>query len=286
MPISGTTRLAGLFAQPAQHSQSPLIHNTAFDLLGIDAVYLAFDIDLNKTPAAIHTIKTLNMIGVNLSMPNKQIAKKLVDEYSETVALVGAVNTIVNEQGRLIGHNTDGIGLMKSLEKMDCQLLGMKMTVIGLGGAALSIIAQAALDGAAVIHVFNRKSQRAQQKLPILRNIANQTNCAIHFHYLSEQHYLQQAIDQSDVLVNATNVGMGEYLEEMPIPMNSQLPNTLKVVDIIYHPAETKFLAFAKKQGCQTDNGLNMLIYQAAAAFELWTKQNMPIEAIREKLKN
>lgn len=285
MQISGTTKLAGLFAHPAKHSQSPMIHNTAFKMLDIDAVYLAFDVDLNQNPHAIKTIKDLEMMGVNLSMPNKHVAKELVDDYSEIVSLVGAVNTIVHEKGRLIGHNTDGIGLMQALDAMDCHIFDKKLMVIGTGGASLSIIAQAALDGAKRIHVFNRKSSRVAQRLPVLEKIANVTGCDIQFHYLTDEKQLKQAVDESEVLINATNVGMGEYAHEIPIPVDLHLPSEMKVMDIIYHPRETKFLEFAKSQGCQTDNGLSMLVYQASEAFRLWTHQIMPVNEIKHKMK-
>lgn len=284
MLITGKTKLVGLFAQPASHSQSPLIHNMAFNRLGIDAVYLAFDINLQKKPQAIDTIKNLDMLGVNLSMPNKLIAKELVDEYSEVVSLVGAVNTIVLDNGKLMGYNTDGTGFIRSLDDLNYSIINETFIVLGLGGAALSIIAQAALDGAKEIYVFNRKGSNIQERLSILQKIEQTTNCCIHFYYLEDTAQLKKAIGVSSLLVNATNVGMGELEDKMPIPQNIFLSSTLCVVDIIYYPETTKLLQYAQSKGCQTSNGLSMLLHQASTAFELWTGQKMPVLEVKNKL--
>lgn len=147
MEITGHTRLAGLYAKPARHSISPMMHNAAFIEKGIDARYLAFDVEPEDLKTSVEAIRTLQLLGVNLSMPHKMAAVPLMDELSEAAQLIGAINTIVHHEGKLIGHNTDGIGFMASLTDAGISIIGKEITLMGAGGAATAIISQAALDG-------------------------------------------------------------------------------------------------------------------------------------------
>ena len=284
--ISGHTRLAAVFATPIKHSISPLIHNTAFKALGIDAVYLAFEVGPADLPAAFETIKTFEMLGVNLSMPNKQVGYQLVDEASEVSHLLETINTVVHQDGRLIGHNTDGIGFIRSLADEGVDIRHKKMTILGSGGAALAIIAQASLDGIKEIVVFKRAGPSYQPTAAKLAVIAEKTNCQITLLPLEDQPELTRQLATSDLLVNATNIGMSPDIDVSLIEDGSWLRPELVVADIIYQPRETKLLKIAKKQGCQTVNGLGMLLHQGAVAFELWTGKSMPVEKVRSVLKN
>ena len=284
--ITGHTRLVGLFAEPIRHSVSPMIQNTAFQALGIDAVYLAFELGTERLPHAIESIRNLEMLGANLSMPNKMAAVPLMDELSEAAQLVGAINTIVNTEGKLTGHITDGTGFMRSLQDQHIDIIGKKMTIIGAGGAATAIIVQAALDGVKDIAVYNRKDafyDKVQQKLTY---IEKQTGCHIHLHDLEQEEQLAQDVGDSALLVNATGVGMKPNLEAAPIQDFSIIRPDLAVYDVIYTPSETRFLREAKARGAKTANGLGMLLYQGAAAFELWTGQAMPIDKVKPIIEN
>lgn len=282
--ITGQTRLSGLFASPSQHSISPLIHNTAFQALGIDAVYLAFEVNQSGLKEAIASIRTLNLLGVNLSMPNKQLACQLVDELSEVAALVGAINTIVPHNGQLIGYNTDGLGFMQSLAAKTISIQGKKMTMLGSGGAATAIIAQAAIDGVKEISVFKRKNQAFDSVKHQLKKIQEKTTCQIELYDLADKKRLEAEITSSALLVNGTPLGMTPYEESCPLEDTAMLRKELVVADLIYSPRETILIRKAKKQGCVTMNGLGMLLYQAAAAFKLWTGQEMPTEKVEKIL--
>lgn len=284
--ITGKTKLAAVLATPIKHSISPLIHNTAFSELEIDAVYLAFDVGTSELAEALETVKTLGLMGVNLSMPNKQLGYQLVDEASEVAQLVESINTIVNQDGKLIGYNTDGYGFMQSLRDEAIESIGKKFTILGGGGAAMSIIAQAAIDGAGEITVFNRSSSNFAQIALKLSQIADQTGCQIKLLPIEDESLLAREINSSDILVNATSVGMSPNEQESIITDGSWLKSELAVADIVYQPRETKLLALAKAQGCQTVNGLGMLLHQGAQAFELWTGQPMPVEVVRSAIKN
>ncbi|MBP1041738.1 shikimate dehydrogenase [Vagococcus sp. BWB3-3] len=283
--ITGETKLAAVLATPIKHSISPLIHNTAFKALGIDAVYLAFEVGTEELAASLETIKTFNLMGVNLSMPNKQLGYQLVDEASEVAHLVQSINTVVHQNGKLIGYNTDGYGFMESLRDENIDIIDQKFVFLGGGGAAISIIAQAAVDGAKEIVVFNRSGNSYQQVEERLTLIAKQTSCIIKLFPLERQELLKSEIATANVLVNATSVGMSPDVDGCLIPDGRWLRPDLAVTDIVYEPRETKLLTMAKKQGCRTVNGLGMLLHQGAQAFQLWTGQPMPIEVVRSAIK-
>jgi shikimate dehydrogenase len=284
--ITGQTRLAALFASPARHSISPVMHSTAFDELGINAVYLAFEITPAQLPAAIQSIRELDMIGVNLSMPHKMAAMKLVDEVSEAGQLIGAINTIVNHEGHLVGHNTDGVGAMSALKEKKIEIVNKEITVIGAGGAATAIISQAALDGVKKIHVFNRHDQFFDVITEKLKNIAAHTHCTITLHDLADEQLLATCTASSSLLVNATGVGMAPNADATPFKDLSILRRDLPVFDVIYNPRETQLVKAAKAVGATTLNGLGMLLYQGVEAFRLWTGQEMPVAIIKPIVEN
>ena len=284
--ISGKTRLAGLYALPARHSFSPIMHTTAFQATGVDAVYLSFDVQPGRLGESIQAIRDLEMLGVNLSMPHKMEAVKHMDELSQAARLIGAINTIVNQDGKLIGHITDGIGCMESLKQNKIDIIGKRMTILGAGGAATAIITQAAIDGVADIDVFNIKEDFYQKIEPKLAMIAEETNCQIQLHDLADEKQLADALATSSLLVNATNIGMAPNIDQMPIPDEKVLRKDLAVFDVIYHPGETKLLKAAKATGATAVNGLGMLLFQGAAAFKLWTGKEMPVDQIQPLLEN
>lgn len=279
--ITGSTQLAAVMATPIKHSISPLIHNTAFKSLGIDAVYLAFEVGPEELANAFLSIRSFDMLGVNLSMPNKQRAFELVDERSPVAELLGSVNTVVNRQGRLIGHSTDGEGFVASLAEAGVTVLAKHLAVLGSGGAALAIIAQTALDGAKEISVFARNLSDKTDVTEKLAKISEMTNCQIRFLPLED---LAKILAETDILVNATSVGMRPNEAGNLVQDGRWLKSTLVVADIVYEPLETQLLKLARKQGCHTINGLGMLVHQAAAAFELWTGQKMPLAVVKKAI--
>ncbi|AGK70523.1 shikimate 5-dehydrogenase [Streptococcus cristatus] len=279
MKINGHTRLAAVVAKPIKHSISPFIHNTAFEKTAVNGVYLAWEIEAGDLEATVANIRRYDMFGINLSMPYKQEVIQYLDELAPSARLIGAVNTVVNKNGTLIGYNTDGKGFFKSLPSFAIQR--KKMTILGAGGAATAIIAQAALDQAEEIFVFTRQTSYANTVSKMVA-ISRQTKSRIQVLNLEDPALLQEKITQSDLLVNGTSVGMDG--ESLPLVESIQLPAKILVADVIYKPFETPFLKWARSQKVEAVNGLGMLLYQAAEAFELWTGQPMPCQEIWQQL--
>ena len=279
MKIDGHTRLAAVVAKPIKHSISPFIHNTAFERTAVNGVYLALEIGSEDLEATVANIRRYNMFGINLSMPYKQEVIQYLDELTPSARLIGAVNTVVNKNGTLIGYNTDGKGFFKSLPSFAIQ--GKKMTILGAGGAATAIIAQAALDQAEEIFVFTRQTSYANTVSKMVA-ISRQAKSRIQVLNLEDLATLQEKINQSDLLINGTSVGMDG--ESLPLVESIQLPAKILVADVIYKPFETPFLKWARSQKVEAVNGLGMLLYQAAEAFELWTGQPMPCQEIWQQL--
>ena len=279
MKIDGYTRLAAVVANPIKHSISPFIHNSAFEATGINGVYLALEVEVSDLAETVANIRRYQMFGINLSMPYKEEVIPYLDELSDEVRLIGAVNTVVNQNGNLIGYNTDGKGFFKSLPSFT--ILGKKMTLLGAGGAAKAVLAQAILDGASQVSVFVRSTSMEKTKA-YLETLQSETGFRVDLYALEEHSVLQERIAASDLLVNATSVGMDG--KSSPVPENLLLPENLLVADIIYQPFETPFLQWAKSQGNVAVNGLGMLLYQAAEAFKLWTGKEMPTDEIWQSL--
>lgn len=281
--ITGHTQLTGLLGSPVAHSISPMMHNEAFAQLGLDYAYLAFDVNEEELETAIEGLRAMKVKGFNLTMPNKNRMCRLCDKLSPVAQITGAVNTVVNENGIFVGHTTDGIGYMESVKEAGLNIIGEKITVLGAGGAATSIIAQAAFDGVAEISIFNQKSKSYERMEGIISKLTEQTNCKLNLFTYDSQDILRKELAESILLVNTTPVGMAPNIEDNLITDTTMFHSKLTVSDIIYNPEETKFLRLAKEAGCKTFNGLHMLLYQGAAAFKLWTGQEMPVEIIKEK---
>ena len=280
MKIDGYTRLAAVVANPIKHSISPFIHNSAFEATNTNGVYLAWEVDAAELAETVANIRRYQMFGINLSMPYKEQVIPYLDQLSEEACLIGAVNTVVNREGTLIGYNTDGKGFFKSLPSF--KISRKKLVLLGAGGAAKAILAQAILDGVSQISVFVRSSS-IEKTRPYLEKIQNATGFRVDLFALEDIQELQDSITKADLLVNATSVGMDG--SSQPIPTSIVLPEKLMVADVIYQPFETPFLKWARNQGNQSINGLGMLLYQAAEAFELWTGKEMPTDQIWELLK-
>ena len=283
MQIDGKTRMAAVVANPIRHSLSPFIHNEAFRLTDENGVYVAWEVAENDLAQTLANIRLLDMYGVNLSMPFKQLAMWYVNELSEEAKLIGAINTIVNVNGQLVGHNTDGIGFFKSLsEEQNFDVAGKELTVLGGGGAAVAIIATAALQKAAKINVFARRSSSFAALKSKIETLSALTKVDIQLTDLADEKLLADGIASSSLLANATSIGMDGMTN--PLPEAFAFPENLLVADVIYKVAETPLLKAAKLQGCAMVNGLGMLLYQAAESFKLWTGKTMPADEIRAAL--
>ena len=282
--ITGHTELIGLMAYPIRHSSSPAMHNEAFATLGLDYAYLAFEVDNSTLEDAVKGLRALKMVGSNVSMPNKTVVGQYLDELSPAAKMAGAVNTIVNDNGKLIGHITDGIGFMQALKDNDIDVIGKKMTIVGAGGAATAIEIQAALDGVAEIVIFNRKDKFWDRAVSTVEKINTRTSSHAVLYDLAELDKLKEEMNDSYLFVNATGVGMKPLEGQSVVPDKSYFRPELIVVDVPYSPLETTMRSMAKEVGCKTMNGLGMMLFQGSAAFELWTGESMPIEHMKEVL--
>ena len=282
IPITGHTRLTALLGSPVAHSISPLMHNEAFQLLDLDYTYLCFEVNEETLPAAVDGLKACGIRGFNLTMPNKNKIVELLDELSPAARLIGAVNTVVNDDGHLTGYNTDGVGYMQAVKDAGYDITGKTITIMGAGGAATAICAQAALDGVEKIHIFARETSRFWDRTQKLaENINSTLPCKAVLHENKDTAALAQAISESALLLNATSVGMAPNTEGTIIEDTSLYHPDLIVSDVIYNPRETRFLKEAREARCRTFNGMYMLLYQGAEAFRLWTGKEMPVKEIK-----
>lgn len=281
--ITGHTRLTGLLGSPVAHSISPMMHNEAFNQLGLDYVYLAFDVGTDKLETAVEGLRTLNVRGFNLTMPDKNLMCSLCDKLSPAAEIIGAVNTVVNDNGVLTGYTTDGTGYMRAVEDAGYNIIGKKMTLLGAGGAATAILVQAALDGVSEISVFNVRDDFFARAEKTVADLNERTNCKVKLFDFDDPHILKREISESAILTNGTSVGMSPNTDACIIKDTSAFHKDLIVSDVIYNPKETKLLRLAREAGCPTFNGLYMLLYQGAEAFRLWTGEEMPIPIIKEK---
>lgn len=282
MPITGTTRLLGLIGTPVEHSKSPTMYNYCFLKFGLDYTYLAFDVPREDAEKAVAAIRTLHMRGANVTMPCKAAVLPYLDALTPAARAIGAVNTIVNDNGTLTGHNTDGFGYTENLRRHGIDVRGKRIVLLGGGGAATAIAAQAALEGAGELLVFNLKDvfwPRLEESMERIRAAAPE--CRITLHDLADTEGLRQAIAGADILSNATRVGMDPDRDACLIPEKSWLRQELVVTDVVYAPPETKLLRMAKEVGCRTCDGLGMLLCQGAEAFRLYSGLEMPVEEIR-----
>lgn len=277
---SGHTGLLCLLGSPVAHSISPAMQNTACLLTGQDLRYLAFDVAPEQLSAAVQGLKALGFKGCNVTMPHKNAMAQLVDELSPAARLCGAVNTVVNENGRLIGHTTDGIGWVHSARAHGCDPTGKTIVQLGAGGAGTAILVQAALDGAKSISVFNQKDAFWPRVQALADRLSKETACRVSLYDLSDTNALRKALQQADILLNTTPIGMKNHPGCL-IPDASWLHAGMAVSDVVYEPRETELLRMASCAGLNAFNGLDMLLYQGAESFRLWTGCQMPIEPIR-----
>ncbi|MEJ6401118.1 shikimate dehydrogenase [Nicoliella lavandulae] len=283
--IDGHTILIGLMAYPIRHSMSPTMHNAAFEKLNLNYAYLAFDIDSDRLAAGVNAIRTLDMRGINVSMPNKQKIIPYLDHLDISAELNQAVNTVVNDHGVLTGYTTDGIGFVTDLRKKGHDVKGKRMVVTGAGGAGTPIAIQSAIDGLAEVKIFNNADGHFANAQRNAKIINERTDCKAQVYDLADQDAFKQAIAEADIYCDATGVGMKPLENESLINDPSWFKPDLVVFDTVYSPRETKLMRIAKQAGVKhVYNGLGMMIEQGAASFKLWTGQDMPIDVVEQQI--
>lgn len=282
--ITGHTGLMALIGSPVGHSGSPAMYNYSFQRLGLDYVYVALDIKAEQTKEAIEAMRLFGMKGGNVTMPCKNEAARYMDELSPAARIIGAVNTIVNDGGKLIGHITDGEGFVNNLRDHGIEIRGKKLTVAGGGGAATAIQVQCALDGAREITIFNIKDAFFERTLQTAEKIRREVpSCVVNVYDIADTAKMTEEISGSDIFVNATIVGMKPMENESVVKDVAAFHPGLVVADAVYNPEETRLLREAKEAGCTCVGGRGMLLWQGVSAFRLFTGQEMPVEEVKER---
>jgi len=280
MKISGKTRVCGIIGDPVEHSLSPVMHNAAFEELNLDFVYVAFRVRREELRDAITGARSLNILGLNVTMPHKNAVMRYLDETDSTARSIGAANTILNDQGRLIGYDTDGIGALNALKENDITPNGKKLLLLGAGGAGKAIAFHAAQEAEELV-ILNRTLQKAKNLAEVLRK---EFNKKINGNTLSTE-TIEEELKDANILVNATSVGMHPDTDKSLVPSSLLRPD-LCVMDIVYNPIETKLAKDAKAVGAKVVSGIEMLVYQGAASFEIWTNRSAPVKVMKQAVLN
>ncbi|MFH0846598.1 MAG: shikimate dehydrogenase [Chloroflexota bacterium] len=270
--------VCGVIGDPIEHSLSPLMHNAAFRAAGLDYIYLAFRVKKEALGKAISGMRALDFTGLNVTIPHKVNVIKYLDSLDPIAGMIGAVNTIVNRDGVLAGYNTDATGFLEGLTRRGIEPKGKRITLLGAGGAARAIAFILAREGARLA-ILNRTPAKARS---LVRRIKEQLSRDVATDSLSDEN-LKAALAQTDILVNTTSVGMTPDASRTPVPQGL-IPGGLVVYDIVYNPPRTRLLREAEARGATTIGGLDMLVFQGAKAFELFTGVEAPIAVMQEAL--
>jgi shikimate dehydrogenase len=278
--IFAKTKVCCVIGDPIEHSMSPAVQNAALAEAGIDAVYVAFKVRKEECKRALGGMRALGILGANVTVPDKVEALACVDELDALAEWIGAVNTIKNDNGKLIGFNTDGLGALNALGESGTETRGKRILVIGAGGAAKAVALTLAKEGrVSEIVIANRTRENAKE---LAREVEDKTRVKTRFFGLGEGE-LKKAVGMSDILVNCTSVGMSPNSRETPVPKNL-LRRELTVFDIVYNPLETRLLREAREVGCKTVSGDSMLVHQGAKAFEIWFGRKPDVGVMREAM--
>ena len=280
MDISGKTRVFGVIGDPIEHSLSPTIQNAAFGHLGLDFVFLAFHVKAADLENAMRGMRGLGIHGLNVTMPHKSAVIGCLDEVDFSVRFLDSANTILNRDGKLSGFSTDGVGALKALLENGIDLSGKKVLLLGAGGAAKAI-AFTLVPEVGELAILNRSTEKAEALAETLGHMFNRNVVG---GALSPE-TIKMNLRDSDVLVNATSAGMKPNLSQSLVAPE-WLKSDLVVMDIVYNPIETKLAKDAKAAGAKVVSGVEMLIYQGAASFEIWTGHAAPIEVMRKAALN
>ena len=271
----------GILGYPVSHTKSPAMHNAAARELGLDATYVPFAVKPEHVGDAVRGVRALGIHGVNVTVPHKQAVMPFLDDVHAHARAIGAVNTIVREGDRLIGHNTDAPGLVRSLEEAGVALEGSVVTILGAGGAARAAVVGLAHAGAKAVHVVARRQEQARE---LVDSVAAALPCEAHAHGTDAQTSL---FGSTTLLVQSTSATLAGSEQAEPFAKSlplAALPGDAVICDLVYKPLETTVLRDAKARGLRTVDGLGMLLHQGAIAFELWTGRKAPVEVMRRAL--
>ena len=277
--ISGKTRICGIIGDPIEHTMSPVMHNAAFNQLGIDYLYVPFRVRKEELGKAVEGMRALNIRGLNVTIPHKVAIIPFLDELDPPAEKINAVNTIANDEGILTGYNTDATGFLQALLEREVEPEGKNMVILGAGGASRAISFILAERGAHLI-ILNRLLELdwAEELASRISQIFTKEVEALE---LTDEN-LVKVLEKADILVNATSVGMSPNVDETPVSLDLLKPSLI-VFDIVYNPIKTRLLREAEAAGAETIGGLDMLVWQGALAFEKWTGLKAPVELMKKE---
>jgi len=277
MTVSGKTKICAIIGDPVEHTMSPAMHNAAFQKMGLDYLYIPFRVAPEQLPQAVAGLKSLNVAGFNVTIPHKVAVMPLLDDLDPLAEKIGAVNTVVNEDGKLRGYNTDAEGFYRVLLEQGFSLQGKNVVLLGAGGAARALAYILAEKGARLT-ILNRR-QELDWAENIARFILDDLNKEVKVFELGN---ISKALPGADLLVNATSVGMSpaDNASPVPAPLLEKVP---VVFDIVYNPLKTRLLKEAAAAGAQTISGIDMLAWQGALSFEKWTGKSAPVDLMRQE---
>ncbi|MDI9624611.1 MAG: shikimate dehydrogenase [Methanothermobacter sp.] len=273
--ITGKTKIIGVIGDPVEHSLSPIMHNAAFNHLNLDYVYVAFHVKKGMAKKAIEAMKTFNIKGLNVTIPHKVHILKYIDKIDETAKLIGAVNTLKLEKGKVWGFNTDGTGCVRALQEVT-NLKDKNIIILGAGGASRAIAFQLVSYDIGSLHILNRTPENAKR---IAKDMKEKLGIKI---FAGGLEHLKEKIKDADILINTTPVGMYPNIDAKPLATADILHKNLIVKDLVYNPPKTRLLKEAEKAGAKTISGIKMLVYQGAESFKIWTGKEAPT-SIMEK---
>ncbi len=279
--ISGKTRVCALIGDPVEHSMSPVMHNAAFREVGLDFVYVAFRVHKENVTRAIGGMRAFNLRGLNVTIPHKVAVIPLLDELDPLAEKIGAVNTIVNDDGVLRGYNTDAGGFLHALLAQGIEPEGKNVVIIGAGGVARAASFVLA-DRKSNLTILNR-IEELNWAVELAGHITQTFGKKVDALELNPEN-LVKVLAKADILVNATSVGMSPKTSETPVAAGILRPG-LVVYDIVYNPIETRLLREAAAAGAKTISGLDMFVWQGALAFEMWTGQKAPVDLMKKEAK-
>lgn len=281
MRVTGTTKLTGLIGNPVEHTVSPVLHNSLFNALGINGIYVPLKVPAGSLKDAVKGLKAADFTGFNVTIPYKEEILEYVDEVSEEVKLLGTVNTVKIADGKLYGFNTDADGFIRAFrEQTGTGFEQKQVCLLGAGGTAKALAVKIAMEGAAKVSIINRTGTKAIELATAVNKVLEKTGSSekIAFAALAGTAEALQMLSSCGIIVNTTSVGMHPDTVSSPIQQDFALQSRQIVYDVIYNPAQTKLLQAAKAIGCKTVNGAGMLYYQGLKAFEIWMDTTVPEE--------
>jgi shikimate dehydrogenase len=278
LPVNGKTIICGIIGDPIEHTLSPVMHNAAFQALSLNYIYIPFKVTKAELSRAIYGIKALNIRGLNVTIPHKVAVTAILDELDFMAADIGAVNTILNENGKLKGYNTDASGFMRALTEQGIDPEHKNAVVLGAGGASRAVCFALAEKNAGIT-ILNRTPEKAEE---IAEDISNTGIIQVKVAELNQAN-LEKVLKEADILVNTTSIGMTPNIDAASVSARLIRPEMI-VYDIVYNPVHTRLLQEAEKAGARIIPGMEMLLWQGVQSFEIWTGLKAPVEIMHRKL--